>query len=172
DDAESLAEAESALEKFESFLVTDAEVEGVDMFGDTPADEYVEDSDDEVELDASGILGALMEAIGSPTRGANAGLDKDPTSSKHAKAPLSQIMEAMDEELSGTKIGKSFVKRAADGGEAAEYLADVDVDLNLVQNIVESFRSQQGLPGPASTLLGQFGVHLPNIDSDDDGGDE
>ncbi|KAJ1939136.1 hypothetical protein EC988_007396, partial [Linderina pennispora] len=109
DDAESLAEAESvralqeALEKFESFLVTDAEIEGADIFGDTPADEYIEDSDDEVELDASGILGALMEAIGSSDAG-------------RAKEPLSQIMQAMDDELSETKIGKSFVKRTVDDG--------------------------------------------------------
>ncbi|KAJ1925376.1 hypothetical protein EC988_010362, partial [Linderina pennispora] len=67
-----------------------------------------------------------------------------------------------------TKIGKSFVKRTVDDGVTAEHLADVDIDLNLVQNIVESFRSQQGLPGPAGTLLGQLGLHLPNIDSDDE----
>ena len=37
----------------------------------------------------------------------------------------------------------------------------VDVDVNLVKSFLDSFTSQQGLPGPASNLLGLMGVHLP-----------
>ncbi|KAJ1980541.1 hypothetical protein H4R34_002412 [Dimargaris verticillata] len=40
-------------------------------------------------------------------------------------------------------------------------LDPVDVDINLVQNILESFKSQQGLPGPAGNLLATFNIHLP-----------
>ncbi|WVZ12543.1 hypothetical protein V8G54_017073 [Vigna mungo] len=37
----------------------------------------------------------------------------------------------------------------------------VDVDVNLVKSILDSLSSQQGLPGPASNLLGLMGVqHL------------
>lgn len=38
----------------------------------------------------------------------------------------------------------------------------VDVDINLVQNLLDSFSTQQGLPGPASNLLGLMGLKLPD----------
>ena len=47
-----------------------------------------------------------------------------------------------------------------EAGAAAE-LQPVDLDLNLVSNLLESFASQQGLPGPASNLTGMLGVKLP-----------
>lgn len=46
-----------------------------------------------------------------------------------------------------------------------EELTPVDVDLNLVKSLLESFSSQQGLPGPASNLLGLMGKQLPHDDA-------
>lgn len=43
----------------------------------------------------------------------------------------------------------------------------VDVDVNLVKSLLDSFSSQQGLPGPASNLLGVMGVKLPEDASKD-----
>lgn len=37
----------------------------------------------------------------------------------------------------------------------------LNVDLNLVANLLESLSSQEGLAGPASSLLQSMGVHLP-----------
>ena len=55
----------------------------------------------------------------------------------------------------------------ADGaGPAAadeEVLRPVDVDFNLVKNMLASYSSQAGLPGPASNLLGLMGVQLPDV---------
>lgn len=51
---------------------------------------------------------------------------------------------------------------ATDGMD--EDFTPVDVDLNLVKNLLESFSSQQGLPGPTSNLLGLMGVKLPKDD--------
>eukprot|EP00897_Mesotaenium_endlicherianum_P010836 jgi/Mesen1/9781/ME000007S09836 len=55
-------------------------------------------------------------------------------------------------------------------------LAPVDLDLNLVQSLLQSYSAQEGLPGPASNLLGAMGLHLPDDDDDDDddgrGGEE
>lgn len=42
-----------------------------------------------------------------------------------------------------------------------EDFAPVDVDVNLVKSFLDSFSTQQGLPGPASNLLGLMGVQLP-----------
>lgn len=39
----------------------------------------------------------------------------------------------------------------------------VDIDLNALKNILESFQSQMGAAGPASNLLGPMGIHLENL---------
>ncbi|TDZ28096.1 Protein ecdysoneless-like protein [Colletotrichum spinosum] len=46
---------------------------------------------------------------------------------------------------------------------------DVDFDYNLAANILESFKSQAGLPGPAGNVLGLMGLQLPR---DEDFGKE
>lgn len=40
--------------------------------------------------------------------------------------------------------------------------APVDVDMNLVKNLLDSYSSQEGLSGPASNLLGLMGLRLPD----------
>ncbi|KAI1319022.1 hypothetical protein EDD11_005220 [Mortierella claussenii] len=44
----------------------------------------------------------------------------------------------------------------------------VDVDLNLVKNLLESFKSQGGLPGPGGNLLSRLGIVLPRDEEDDE----
>ncbi|XP_030059299.1 protein ecdysoneless homolog [Microcaecilia unicolor] len=83
---------------------------------------------------------------------------------------LRSYMEAMDQELACTNIGKSFTrKQELNAPEKAvpEEGADsgtVDVDLNLVTNLLESYSSQAGLAGPASNLLLSMGVRLPDAE--------
>ena len=51
-----------------------------------------------------------------------------------------------------------------EAGEEADVdarLPPVDVDLNLVQSLLASYSAQEGLPGPASNLLGALGLALP-----------
>jgi len=43
-----------------------------------------------------------------------------------------------------------------------EELTPVDVDVNLLKSFLDSFSSQEGLPGPASNLLGLMGLNLPH----------
>ncbi|XP_076981046.1 protein ecdysoneless homolog isoform X2 [Tamandua tetradactyla] len=90
---------------------------------------------------------------------------------------LKSYMAQMDQELAHTSIGKSFTTRKQmeplfqtasnssdeeDSGTGESVMAPVDVDLNLVSNILESYSSQAGLAGPASNLLQSMGVHLPH----------
>ncbi|KAL0939441.1 ecdysoneless-like protein [Colletotrichum truncatum] len=44
---------------------------------------------------------------------------------------------------------------------------DVDIDYNLAKNLLESFKGQAGLPGPAGNILGMMGLQLPR---DEDNG--
>ena len=44
----------------------------------------------------------------------------------------------------------------------------VDVDMNLVKNMLQSYGSQQGEAGPASNILGTMGVKLPHETSNEE----
>ncbi|XP_030840023.1 protein ecdysoneless homolog [Strongylocentrotus purpuratus] len=55
-----------------------------------------------------------------------------------------------------------------DGEEEDDEYRPVEVDVNLLKNILESYSSQQGLAGPASNILYSMGVHVPmNADDGD-----
>lgn len=89
---------------------------------------------------------------------------------------LKSYMAQMDQELAHTNIGKSFTTQKQmdplsqrtdcnsdeDSGTEGSVLTPVDVDINLVSNILESYSSQAGLAGPASNLLQSMGVQLPD----------
>ncbi|KAK4179710.1 putative small glutamine rich protein with tetratricopeptide repeats 1 [Triangularia setosa] len=49
---------------------------------------------------------------------------------------------------------------------------EVDIDYNLAKNLLESFKSQAGMAGPAGNLLGLMGVTLPRDEDDDSDEDE
>lgn len=63
------------------------------------------------------------------------------------------------EPLSQTTNSHSDEEDSSAGGYV---MTPVDVDLNLVSNILESYNSQAGLAGPASNLLQSMGVWLPD----------
>ncbi|KAG0304150.1 hypothetical protein BGZ98_005873 [Dissophora globulifera] len=48
----------------------------------------------------------------------------------------------------------------------------VDVDLNLAKNLLESFKSQGGLPGPGGNILARLGIVLPRDEEGEDSEDE
>ncbi|XP_040831870.1 protein ecdysoneless homolog [Ochotona curzoniae] len=119
-------------------------------------DEECLDSDDNTDL---GLQGSGEEA-----------------SLKGTLDNLRLYMAQMDRELAHTNIGKSFTTRKQaepssqtnnnsdeeDSGAGESVMTPVDVDLNLVSNILESYSSQAGLAGPASNLLQSMGVQLPD----------
>ncbi|XP_075615109.1 protein ecdysoneless homolog [Balearica regulorum gibbericeps] len=89
---------------------------------------------------------------------------------------LKSYMNEMDRELAHTNVGKSFTtqKKGAssvnattsqnvgpDSGAEGTELAPVDVDMNLVANLLESYSAQSGLAGPTSNILQSMGVYLP-----------
>lgn len=55
---------------------------------------------------------------------------------------------------------------ASPSGEDGTELKPVDVDLNLVTNILASFESQHGLPGPVTNMAGMLGLKLPPVPSE------
>lgn len=88
---------------------------------------------------------------------------------------MSSYSDALNNELRNTSLKKSFIhaneepSKKSEGASNAtdnmdEDFTPVDVDMNLVKNLLDSFSSQQGLPGPTSNLLGLMGVKLPKDD--------
>ncbi|KAF9975766.1 hypothetical protein BGZ73_000437 [Actinomortierella ambigua] len=66
------------------------------------------------------------------------------------------------------KVEEEEVVEEEEEEEEEAQASEVNVDLNLAKNLLESFKSQGGLPGPSSNLLGRLGIVLPR----DDEGDE
>ena len=64
----------------------------------------------------------------------------------------------------GTK-GFNRPGRVADEGSDAED-EDLDIDYNLAKNLLESFKSQGGVPGPSGNLMGLMGMRMPRDEED------
>lgn len=91
---------------------------------------------------------------------------------------MDSYSNALNEELKTTTLKKSFIRaneqplnKNEGPSNATEEIDEdfmpVDVDVNLVKSFLDSFSSQQGLPGPASNLLGLMGLQLPQDGSKD-----
>ncbi|KAK9772749.1 putative SGT1 protein-domain-containing protein [Seiridium cardinale] len=111
-------------------------------------DEYGEnDNEDE----AIRQLAAQME---SELNEHNA-LQLDPTPRKPA------ALKRKDTDLKG--------KQAVRDGDEDEESGDeeVDIDYNLAKNLLESFKGQAGMAGPAGNILGMMGMKLPRDEDDE-----
>ncbi|KAH9297503.1 hypothetical protein KI387_029185, partial [Taxus chinensis] len=123
---------------------------------------------DETESDSSGSVG-LPET------------DERVSMTTDTEGPSDNFMneysDVLKEQLNNTTLAKSFIRTEDSSpvgdknkvqlqtdvqGIEDDELMPVDVDFNLVQNLLDSFSSQQGMPGPASNLLGLMGLQLPD----------
>lgn len=104
----------------------------------------------------------------------NHSLSNMTSSTDEIKTSLKKYMDQMDLELSKTTIGQSFEKKS--GGDCTsdgdfddiEDFTPVDIDRNTVKNMVQSYQSQLGGPGPASTLLSSMGLGIAHGAGADD----
>lgn len=117
------------------------------------------DSDD---MDAE-FMEQYSSALDSQLRGTHmassfARVGDDPTAAAAAGTPSAAAAGASPADGGAAADGG---QQDAQGGEGE--LQPVDLDLNLVSNMLESFASQQGLPGPASNLAGMLGVPLSQL---------
>lgn len=63
-------------------------------------------------------------------------------------------------------LGESFEKKNGDGFDDIENFRPVDIDVNALKNMLESYKSQLGEAGPSTNMLGPMGIHLENGDID------
>lgn len=86
---------------------------------------------------------------------------------------MKKYMEVMDKELKATTVGKSFEEKkkkdqdssepqTKDEGEFddIEEFKPVDIEMNTLKNMLESYQSQLGGPGPTSNLLNSMGINI------------
>lgn len=101
-------------------------------------------------------------------------------SDKDIDKRIKKYMDQMDKELAKTTIGKSFENKNAPKGtdddfDDIESFQPININVNTLKNIVASYKSQLGGPGPVSNLLTAMGVGMSTsaaLDSDDDEADE
>lgn len=77
---------------------------------------------------------------------------------KGDKKDLLHYMAEMDRELAKTTIGKSFEKKQREEGVESDFddiedFEPVDIDMNAVKNMMESYKLQGAAAGPTSNLL-------------------
>ncbi|XP_011208934.2 protein ecdysoneless [Bactrocera dorsalis] len=99
---------------------------------------------------------------------------------KNIDKRIKKYMDQMDKELANTTIGESFENKNAtkctdDDFDDIETFKPININVNTLKNIVASYKSQLGGPGPVSNLLNAMGVGMSTttaLDSDDDEADE
>eukprot|EP00041_Stephanoeca_diplocostata_P013286 m.232676 g.232676 ORF g.232676 m.232676 type:complete len:779 (+) comp19282_c0_seq4:130-2466(+) len=108
--------------------------------------------------------------------------DTDTPAAEAHDNDIEALASLMDEELAGTDVGQTFARAEhTENDNSADTTSDtggpldpIDIDVNLVRNVLQSYSAQQGLAGPASTLLGSLGMVLPHdedaTDADDAAG--
>ena len=82
---------------------------------------------------------------------------------KKAKDKIEEMklyMKEMDKELAETKVGQSFERKKS--APLAQVEDDgVDINLTTLTNILQSYKNEQGVPGPTSTIFSSMGIQLP-----------
>lgn len=71
----------------------------------------------------------------------------------------------MSNELQGTKV-KATTEMASEAtdGDAVE---PMNIDVQVVKNLLKSYSSENGIPGPVGNLLGMMDVRVPRIRDDE-----
>lgn len=81
-------------------------------------------------------------------------------------APPKQTTAIKDSKKTKGKMRMSTL--AEDDSEESDDEGEVDIDYNLAKNLLESFKSQAGMAGPAGNILGMMGMQLPRDEDDSD----
>eukprot|EP00735_Rhodelphis_limneticus_P011210 TRINITY_DN427_c0_g1::TRINITY_DN427_c0_g1_i1::g.2475::m.2475 TRINITY_DN427_c0_g1::TRINITY_DN427_c0_g1_i1::g.2475 ORF type:complete len:242 (+),score=55.70,sp/Q9LSM5/ECD_ARATH/23.60/4e-08,SGT1/PF07093.6/1.7e-14 TRINITY_DN427_c0_g1_i1:328-1053(+) len=145
-------------EKIKDFLRYKSGPEGADVpLGDP------DDVNREIDLDHDRVMAILRAAVGlsmdsdddvSDAEADHDVFDRDVDfdSDEESKKPssMSRVMHDMDAEIKG-----------AQGKTESEA---IDLYLNLVQSLLDSFAAEDGTPGPATSLLSSLGLSLPDSD--------
>ncbi|KAK3301494.1 SGT1 protein-domain-containing protein [Chaetomium fimeti] len=180
----------------ESAGIEGAETEEMDRDDDSDEEEGSDDDEDrEVSFDEEQFGRMMREMMGLPAEddGREKGkakaveeeLDEEDEEEESEDEEVRKLTEQMESELK--KFGAleldpkpkttATIKEKGEGSSKKKEEAEaessdeaIDIDYNLAKNLLESFKSQAGMAGPAGNILGMMGMTLPR--DEDDSGDE
>ncbi|KAK3689991.1 SGT1 protein-domain-containing protein [Podospora appendiculata] len=130
------------------------------------------DEEEEMTEEEEEEIRTLMLQMEKELKGHGA-LDLDPSSKKGKKSQPLIKAEGRDRPAPDTSASKKGKEKEVEHDEDDDDDSDdeddaVDIDYNLAKNLLESFKSQAGMAGPAGNLLSMMGMALPR----DDGGED
>ncbi|EOO02573.1 putative regulatory factor sgt1 protein [Phaeoacremonium minimum UCRPA7] len=125
---------------------------GKEVSFDSRKDAAQDEEDDEIQK-----LAELMEK----ELNEHGALNLDPTPTK-----LRALRDKASEVSTGEPSTKAIAPTQLDEEQDSD-AEEVDVDYNLAKNLLESFKSQAGVAGPAGNILGMMGLRLPRDEDDD-----
>jgi hypothetical protein len=176
----------------------DRDYDGSDGEDEDEESDGYEDEDQAVSFDEEQFARMMREMMGLPgddgraeVKGNAAAVgEKEEGQEDNEDEEIRKMMEQMESELKGFGAldldpkpkAAPTIKEKGEGSKTrpvASYKDDedeesdeaVDIDYNLAKNLLESFKSQAGMAGPAGNLLGLMGMNLPR-DEDDSNGDQ
>lgn len=171
-----------------------AGIEGAEVWNDAGSDGDDTDDDDassqdsqngpeenDVDFDERKFTIMMREMMGLPPTEAPTELAKvvdkcpdSPLETDFEELAINETTDAMEKELRdagalhldpGVQQGaKEFMQHVTADQSGDENEGDVDIDLNLAKNILESFKGQAGNSGPGGNLLGLMGMRMPRDD--------
>ena len=106
--------------------------------------------DDSTRDEEQNDIHQIMQTMEAELRGAGA-LQLDPLPTTATKQRRTTKAKSNGPDRSNADSSEEGTE---DGGE-------VHIDFNLAKNMLESFKSQGGMPGPGGNLIGLMGMHLP-----------
>lgn len=195
-DTNTRADLRKIVSRFETFLNDDrAGVDGAELHemdqDDDESDSDSEAEDCDVSFDEAEFSRMMREMMGMPTGSAPASnksreartapgpdtLEMDDSEDEEIKKLSAQMAAELHDHgaLALDPTPKKVKASDSEGYERAEALDDeenendqVDIDYNLVSNLLESFKSQNGLSGPVGTMLADMGMQLPRDEGDEE----
>jgi len=146
-----------------------------------------------VRLDGQRLARAFQQILGvdvtqgPPTVVAAAAAAPAPASERPEPVPMEAYYAAMDAQLAGTEVMAGFDLEPAaapapagppqsgagptgsaapinDDAEGDAAASTINLDMNLVRNLLQSFAAQEAMEGPATTLLSSLRLPLPEGD--------
>ncbi|KAI1262043.1 SGT1-domain-containing protein [Xylariaceae sp. FL1019] len=201
-DQKTQADLRKMVSRFEEFLNDEtadpegAEPDDMDQDNNTSDEEEdsSEDEDKAVSFDEDQFNRMMREMMGLPaestkmsaddkvqgkSESADSELAKQDVDDEEEEEEIRQLAAQMEAELKGLGALKldatpeTSNALEAGKGEVEESVDDeVAIDYNLVKNLLESFKGQAGMAGPAGNMLGMMGIQLPRDEDEDEDEDE
>jgi len=155
--------------ELKKFLSSMSNFEGVDSLTENL------DNSGEMDFEANDFENALKKMINLNNEDNISDIDSSDEEGMYDKDDLSKDVENIDPEWKSytdhikNELQTTKVMPSTNTGDLIESLEDLDkpvnIDLGIFKNILESYKNQDGMPGPASTLLQSLGVTISDNSS-------